>query len=86
MALWELWRVLVGNMPRCRFYPFGSRLCHEVTSTWMGVNNNKSGCFMDKNVSVYCIVLDSETEIIRLTDKGKQRHVLCVPRSCKQVE
>ena len=40
---------------------------------------------MDKNVSVYCIGLDWETEIIRLTDKGKQWHVLCV-RSYKQVE
>ena len=54
----------------------------EVTSTRANVNN-KSRRFWKKNVSVYCIGLASETEIIWLTDKGKQRHVLCVPRSCK---
>ena len=48
--------------------------------------NNKSRRFRNKNVSVYYIGLASETEIIRLTNKGKQWHVLCVPRSCKQVE
>ena len=31
-----------------------------------------------------CIILASETDVIQLTSKGKQRHVLCVPRSCKQ--
>ena len=33
-----------------------------------------------------CIGLASETDVIQLTSKGKQRHVLCVSRSCKQGE
>ena len=33
-----------------------------------------------------CIGLASETDVIQLTSKGKQRHVLCVSRSCNRGE
>ena len=39
-----------------------------------------------RRLAFICIGLASERDVIQLTYKGKQRHVLCVPRSCKQGE
>ena len=39
-----------------------------------------------RTLAFICIGLASETDVIQLTSKGKQRHVLCVSRSCKQGE
>ena len=39
-----------------------------------------------RTLTFICIGLASETDVIQLTSKDKQRYVLCVSRSCKQGE